>query len=281
MPPTAAHRSQTPSDPFLTAYMVSLTVCGLLATCAIRGLGTTGIKRLLVDAGVAVKKVARTANEIERKTFHLAGLLVPTIYQLLLQFDYSKQLCCRIVWTITILGTSADYLRLKVPWVNRNWPLRSLLREKEQTQFCGGCYFSLGCTLAIQFFSPAVAMTSIIFLVLGDMSAALIGITFGQDVCVVKLGREGKKSVEGSLAMFSVCFIIGCTIFSQVPLREHAIFIGAFAATLTELYEPLGINDNLTIPVFASVALTWGFERTMSCSPEANPLTWWSTAFGG
>ena len=50
---------------------------------------------------------------------------------------------------------------------------------------------------------------------LGDMAAALIGVSFGGEVASLKLGREGKKSVEGSLAMFCVCVeinqCVGCT----------------------------------------------------------------------
>ena len=64
-------------------------------------------------------------------------------------------------------------------------------------------------------------MASILFLVLGDMSAAIIGVSFGGDALgTLKLGREGKKSLEGSLAMFFVCFVIGTTIFAHVRLRE-------------------------------------------------------------
>lgn len=62
-------------------------------------------------------------------------------------------------------------------------------------------YFSLGCTLAIQIFAPVIAMTSILFLVMGDMTAALIGRSFGQSVCSMKIGPDRKKSVEGSAAM--------------------------------------------------------------------------------
>ena len=193
-------------------------------------------------------------------------------------------------------------------------------------------YFSLGCTLAIQIFAPVIAMTSILFLVMGDMTAALIGRSFGQSVCSMKIGPERKKSVEGSAAMclrrmggihvvrrcmmlweswnckwirtlenqylphtdknhdfwfpplalrFLTCFVppaaqrererdnacssrdnvsttqflptkavelfevFGCTIFSPVHLREYAVVIGSLVATLTELYEPFGINDNV------------------------------------
>ena len=37
--------------------------------------------------------------------------------------------------------------------------------------------------------------------------------------------------------------------------------------------EPLGLNDNLTIPFFASLAMQWGFARIQSCASEP-PLHW-------
>ena len=80
------------------------------------------------------------------------------------------------------------------------------------------------------------------------MSAAIIGVSFGGEVATVKLGRSGKKSLEGSLAMLLICFVIGNFVFISVELREYPVALGAIAATLTELYEPLLLDDNLTIP---------------------------------
>jgi len=272
---TTEEVSPLPSEPFLTAYMVVLALSALVAGVAIKNLGPKEIRRLLMDAGVAINKVAKTARELERKIFHLCGLLVPLIYQVLLQYGrLPSRECARICWAITIVGCGADLLRVHVPIVQRNWPLKGILRDKEQTQLCGGSYFALGCTLAIHFFAPVIAMTSIIFLVLGDMSAALIGRSFGQSVCSMKIGPGGKKSVEGSTAMFLVCFTFGCTIFGQVHLREYAVFFAALTATFAELYEPFGINDNVSIPVLSSLALTFGFARTYSCEPTQNPLLW-------
>ena len=150
-------------------------------------------------------------------------------------------------------------------------------------------------------------MASILFLVLGDMTAAIIGVSFGGDALgTLKLGREGKKSLEGyvraghlpiasavhsaaldgrrlsstgarvcprvcslcgrsSLAMFFVCFLVGSTIFTHVRLREYPVFFGALVATLTELHEPLRLNDNLTIPVFSSIAMQLAFQRIATC----------------
>ena len=61
--------------------------------------------------------------------------------------------------------------------------------------------------------------------------------------------------------MFFVCFVIGCTVFVGVRLREYPVFFGALVATLTELYEPLRLNDNLSIPVLSSVAMQLAFRR--------------------
>lgn len=157
-----------------------------------------------------------------------------------------------------------DLARLYIPIVRGNWPGADILREKEKTQLTGGCYFSLGCTLAINLFSPATATAAISFLVIGDMMAALIGVAFGGDTCTVKLGREGNKSMEGSLAMFFSCFIVGMIVFYEEPLAEYPVFIGAAAATLVELWEPFAINDNLTIPVMSGLAIHFGFARLHS-----------------
>ena len=108
---------------------------------------------------------------------------------------------------------------------------------------------------------------AIIFLVLGDMAAALIGVSFGGEVASLKLGREGKKSVEGSLAMFCVCFLVAMVFFWDVQLSEYAAVVAAATATLTELYEPLLLDDNLT---FAMPCLCGAFDTKLCArAPDA------------
>ena len=83
--------------------------------------------------------------------------------------------------------------------------LKDIVRDKEMDQLSATSYFALGTTLSLSAFPIPVAVTSILWLVLGDMSAALIGVSFGGEACSIKMGREGKKSLEGSVAMFIVC----------------------------------------------------------------------------
>jgi len=51
----------------------------------------------------------------------------------------------------------------------------------------------------------------------------------------------------------------------QVHLGEYPVFFGALAATITELYEPCRINDNLSIPVLSSLAMQYAFTRIRQC----------------
>ena len=219
----------------------------------------------LKTLGVSVNKVARTATEIERKSFHLLGLGVPVLYQYLIRFhSWTQYDYARFCFVCTFLIWSGDTLRVVAPVVNNYFPftlMNSILREKEKSQLSGTSYFSLGCTIAIFVFPSATATLSIIWLVLGDMSAALIGVSFGGETVALKMGREGKKSVEGSIAMFVTCVVVGLLTFYRSSLSEYAIVVGALVATLVELYEPFGLNDNITIPVISCCAVQWALAR--------------------
>ena len=93
----------------------------------------------------------------------------------------------------------------------------------------------------------------------GDMSAAVFGISFG------KTKLYGKKSLQGTFAMFVVCVVIGVGLFIDVHMREYPVVLAAFIASITELYEPFGINDNMTISLFSCLALQFGFHRIATC----------------
>jgi hypothetical protein len=72
--------------------------------------------------------------------------------------------------------------------------------------FTGTGFFFLGSWLALWLFTPTIATCGMLNLVLGDMSAALVGISIGR----IKIGR---KSLEGTLAMWAVCTIVGAVFF--------------------------------------------------------------------
>ena len=85
---------------------------------------------------------------------------------------------------------------------------------------------------------------SLLYLALGDASAALVGKRIGKR----KIFWE--KTLEGSLACFLVCFIIGLFFF-KLPLA----LAGALAAAIIELF-PWALNDNFWMPIIAAFVLS-------------------------
>ncbi len=233
-----------------------------------RSLSPARTRDFFLSLGVKIQKMHRASLEIERKTFHLTGLLVPLSYHICTAYWWNQADFITFSWRCTAFIWLCDLFRVMVPSSMHYLPfslLRRIIREKEMGQLSGTCYFSLGCTLSMQLYPPAVAVTSIVWLVVGDMSAALIGVAFGGETCVVKMGREGKKSLEGSVAMFFACMICGLIGWWNVRFSDYAVLVGSICATLVELWEPLGLNDNITIPIFSGAALQWALARVENC----------------
>ena len=92
----------------------------------------------------------------------------------------------------------------------------------------------------------------------GDGAAALIGVPFGKHKVKIK-PADGKKSWEGSAAMFIVALLCGTAmlIFAQKLSIPHAIIyalVGAFAGTVTELFTPSEF-DTVTVPITIQMLL--------------------------
>ena len=99
------------------------------------------------------------------------------------------------------------------------------------------------------------------YLVLGDMTAAIIGISFG------RLRLPSGKSVEGSIAMWVVCVLVGTVVFWHVRLSEYPVFVGASVATISELLLAGWVDDNLCIPLCSALALHLSFQRIGQLPP--------------
>jgi dolichol kinase len=121
-----------------------------------------------------------------------------------------------------------------------------LLREDERSQkLTGATYLFLASLLCILYYTREVAALAVLFLILGDSAASLVGSHFGK----TKIWKN--KSLVGSLSCLSTCVLIAFFI----PILEMRIaIIGAFVATIVELI-PGRINDNLAMPIASGLAM--------------------------
>jgi dolichol kinase len=206
--------------------------------------------------------VRRLLRELKRKGLHVSGLVIPVLYYIGLKTTIpgsearvlTRTSAIIILGVITVVHLAVEGMRLRVPSVNR-FVLRRfgwLLRRSEYRSVTGAGYYLLGSFLAIALFSPTIAIAAMLFMIFGDFAAALVGTAIG------KIRLFARKSLEGSLACFAICFVVGLVLFWRVrpdwSIGVRLALSGAIAATLAEVL-PWRLNDNLTIPLLSGLAV--------------------------
>ena len=250
-----------PSNAFLI-FLIVILIITLLWLCIFPFVSRNLFQSAASMIGVGSVRARRALSELRRKSFHLMGLLIPVTYYFGLKYTriFTQDIATAILCTLFIVLCFVETLRFVSPTFLSayNTVFRALLRKTEKDEksvrLTGTVYFLLGHLLTIYAFPPSIAIASSLYLVLGDLTAAIIGISFGR----IKVGR---KSIEGSFAMFLVCLAISAIMFSDIYLFEYVCIVGSAIATIVELSGDEWLNDNLTIPVCSAIGLQLAFTR--------------------
>lgn len=155
-----------------------------------------------------------------------------------------------MVLFLAVLGVSAviiDFLRLEVKPFGRffNRLLGKLLWEREKHSLTGATTYAVSAFLSVYFLDKWIAIAVLLFLSLGDTSAHIIGVRWG----ITHFNSE--KTIEGSAA----CLVICLGISMLLPEPDIIVLIaGSVVASVVELF-PLGIDDNLSLPLISGVAM--------------------------
>jgi len=187
-------------------------------------------------------------SKLWRRLWHLAGGSVFPV----LAFFVPKEALLTILGAVTGVFVIWEIARLKNRRVNK-WMsshLRVMLKEEEQLRPTGTTYLLLASLAAFLLFEKYVAITSLLFLSIGDLVAAVIGEEYGRQVLFKN------KTLEGSLACLVSCLLIGMLMVGISPTMGLAVAdIGAVSAAVVELL-PIPIDDNLTIPLLSGAMMT-------------------------
>lgn len=149
---------------------------------------------------------------------------------------------------LTAIALIIDVLRLEHKTSKRIFfkLVGILLRKHEIDNFTGATYMMISALICIGFFPNEIAVVSLSFLAIGDTLAALIGIPFGKRKIL-----NTSKSLEGSLACFTGCFIFGLLF-----LNPTVAFAGAIAATIAE-FSRIPVDDNVKIPIVSGLVMSF------------------------
>ena len=188
-------------------------------------------------------------NEILRKLIHLFDSVIP-----LSLFYISRENLLFILTPVTIIFIILDFSRHHITFLGKIYStfFNIVTREIEQKRnnVTGASYYLLGCLIVVYFFNDInIIISSLLIMSISDSFAALVGVKYG------KTKIYGKKSLEGSFSFFISTIIILYMFMNNLSTIEY-IYI-SLLITLVELFSFHRINDNLTIPVFAALALNY------------------------
>jgi dolichol kinase len=164
-----------------------------------------------------------------------------------------------ISWTI-LLGIGVPFLIFDF-FRRRNEKLRQLtlklfgaiMRRKEINGIAGTTYLLIGTMIIFFFFPHNIVSLSLLFLACADPLASVVGLKYGS------LKIIGKKTFEGSLAAFVICFLIAFIFYYNKSLMtDHLLIASLLSGVIGSLSEliPIGkLDDNFTQPVASSLLL--------------------------
>jgi dolichol kinase len=181
-------------------------------------------------------------SELKRKLFHEIGLLIPISY-----FFYDKKDAIFGMSILVLVFVFVEFLRLRYNFGNDIIPkvVGKTVRDYEKIDLSAATYFIISSFFTVLLFEKYVAIAAIIYNSIGDLFSAIIGKNYGKTKYM-----GGKKSIEGSLACFVSCLLVGLLI-----LNPFMAISGALAATFAEGYL-IKVNDNLSIPIVSGIILT-------------------------
>lgn len=218
---------------------------------------------LITISSVGFKKKKLTFGE-SRKFVHIGA----ANWWLIAWLFFDNHLVAAIVPAVFLVFNVLNYKYNFVPG----------LEDKKRSNGLGTVWYSLAVLLLTIFFfqhnKNYVYIGAIATLILGygDGLAGLIGEYFGRTRIEVK-----GKSVEGTLVMFVMSFLVSVIVFPVVISTDHVLYYSFFVAllaTTTELFAPKK-TDNLLVPIFTAlgayllVRYDWFYSISIAFSVSA------------
>jgi dolichol kinase len=197
--------------------------------------------RVLEEAREAAEKVR---DEAPRKAIHLSSIVIP-IGLLHLPPTLSRRVL--IVAAVGLLVV--DLVRIHHPKLRSYFTafFGHLIRRHERETITGATYLVISALVVSMLFDVEVAAAALVYLIVGDTLAAMVGKAWGRTPVF-------GKSLEGFLAGFASSF---AAAWALVPsLGPGPLAVGAFVAALVEIL-PIPVDDNFRIPLVAGLVLEW------------------------
>jgi dolichol kinase len=186
------------------------------------------------------------ARNLKRGLVHIAaGLFIAAVASVA-----SRPLMILLLGLLTGVFIVVDLIRLRWKQLNLFYTMMfgMFMREYEIKRVTGASFLLLGSLVSMVLYGNEITVLAVSFLAIGDPLAHFAEDRWGKT-------RIGRKTLQGGIACFIGCAIIGLLWYSNArDVSLAVVFTGAVAASITHLL-PVDIDDNLTIPVLSGGAM--------------------------
>lgn len=165
-------------------------------------------------------------------------------------FYVDKSILLWIIGVIGLIFVIMDLARLGSKNINLFFQNKAtkVYKKGEEKRFSSISLFFISSFLVILIFPKMIAILALSFLIFGDVFAKFFGLEYG------RMKLFGEKTLEGSLAHFTICLLVGYILWPYVGLSPVVILAGVFSATISEAL-PLGVNDNLSVSLISGAIM--------------------------
>lgn len=182
-----------------------------------------------------------------RKVLKLAGAVFPLS---LLFVPAATTL--NVLLTLLFVAALFDIVRFLAPRLNAGYLNMGKISKRKERKFLSGyTLFIFSAFVVLKYFSPEIAIFTILAFIFGDILAPI-----GKDKFLpVRFIKE--KTLGGALIVFTVAVLVGVFLRSlaSLPLSVNMILIGAFAAAILDQLS-FAVDDNILVPIGVAITLT-------------------------
>lgn len=181
--------------------------------------------------------------EMIRKGIHLFALVIPIGYSLV---TFPTAIGWLVASALVAIIIDISRFRKWRLWAWISWLITPIIREHEiKGGFTGASYILTTSTICVALFPKTIAITAIVYIIIGDIAAAMVGRLYGRHTLI------GKKTVEGSAACLGSLLLVS---FLIPGLTWATALAGALTATVVEAISGK-LDDNMTVPIASGLVM--------------------------
>lgn len=180
-------------------------------------------------------------RELLRKRVHLATVVVPAGVWFL-----PRSASLLVLAGAVATALAVEVARRRIPWVRYHFlrGTRVMLRGHERDRLAGATHMAIAYLVALLLFPRPLAVLAMLYNVLGDAGAAIVGRRWGRH------RTAWGKSWEGAAAALTINLGVGLLL---PGIGIPAAVLGAVGSAAFE-FLPLPLDDNLRVTIGGGLA---------------------------